>query len=89
KVKDIQEIFPEIAIRYNFIRSEPIGERSGFGAVWRVEDTWLGRDVAIKISHSDLQNEVIFCRDIDGHTVRIMTTMLLESGKRIQWSFLV
>ena len=71
KVKDIQEIFPEIAIRYNFIRSEPIGERSGFGAVWRVEDTWLGRDVAIKISHSDLQNEVMFCRDIDGHTVRI------------------
>jgi len=67
----IKNYFPQIAERYKFIGLRPIGEPSGFGIVWRAQDNWLNQEVAIKISADDLGDEIKFCRDIEGQTVRI------------------
>ena len=67
----IGEIFPDVAERYQLIGRNPIGELSGFGAVWKARDGWLGRDVALKFSNSDMADELRLCRDIEGQTVRV------------------
>ncbi len=68
---DIYALFPQIKDRYELHGNSAVGESSGFGAVWKAHDRWLNRDVAIKISNSDLSGEIGLCRDIDGETVRI------------------
>lgn len=70
-IDDIEELLPLITERYTFIDGQPIGRPSGFGAVWKAYDTWLKRDVAIKISDSDMRDEVRLCHDIEGQTVRV------------------
>lgn len=39
--------------------------------MWKAQDLWLNREVAVKISDSDLCAEIVLCRDIEGQTVRI------------------
>jgi len=68
---DIGSIFPQLTERFALQGKAPIGERSGFGAVWKAKDRWLNREVAVKISDSDLCAEIVLCRDIEGQTVRI------------------
>ena len=67
----IKELFPQIAERYVLSGGKPIGEASGFGAVWRAHDKWLGREIALKFSDSDMSDELQISRDIEGQTVRI------------------
>jgi serine/threonine protein kinase len=67
----IENYLPEMCRRYSLCGVKPIGEHSGFGAVWLAKDNWLNREVAIKISDTDLSDEISLCRDIEGHTVRI------------------
>lgn len=71
KKAEVQRLLPELSKRFALIGRGPIGEPSGFGAVWRARDTWLDREVAIKISKTDLSDEILLCRDIEGQTVRI------------------
>lgn len=68
---EVYDFFPEIKARYKLAGSRAIGSPSGFGAVWKAHDKWLGVDVAIKISDSDLSSEVKLCRQIDRETVRV------------------
>ena len=68
---EIFKIFPAIADRYELEGEAPIGEPSGFGAVWKARDVWLGRDVALKFSNTDLCEELRLCRDLEGQTVRV------------------
>lgn len=68
---DIEGLFPDLAKRFALRGRKPMGEPSGFGAVWRALDTWLDREVAIKVSNTDLSDEILLCRDIEGQTVRI------------------
>ena len=67
----IYGLFPQFLGRYRLDGDSAIGEPSGFGAVWKAHDRWLSRDVAIKISNTNLGEEIALCRDIDGETVRI------------------
>lgn len=71
KKAEIQRLLPELSKRFALWGSGPIGEPSGFGAVWRALDNWLDREVAIKVSNTDLSEEILLCRDIEGQTVRI------------------
>jgi serine/threonine protein kinase len=71
KKVDIQRLLPDFSKRFTLQGRGPIGEPSGFGAVWKAKDTWLKREVAIKISKTDLSDEIRLCRDIEGQTVRI------------------
>lgn len=71
KKSDIYDLFSDIKSRYRLLGNGPIGSPSGFGVVWKARDNWLGVDVAIKISDSDLSSEVNFCREIDRETVRV------------------
>lgn len=66
---EIYDLFPLVNERFDL--EQPIGEPSGFGAVWLAYDRWLDREVALKISKADLSSEVLLCRDIEGQTVRI------------------
>lgn len=66
----IVQKFPDFAHRYDWSTASEIGA-GGFGAVWKVHDTWLSQDVAIKISNQSLVDEMRLCREIDGQTVRI------------------
>ncbi len=59
----IYNIFPAVQERYELEGSGPIGDESGFGAVWRAKDRWIGSTVAIKISDSELSDEVRICRE--------------------------
>ena len=68
---DIKDIFPQLVERYKFPDRRPIGNPSGFGVVWRLYDKWLNQVVAIKVSADDLTDEITFCRNIDGQTVRV------------------
>lgn len=78
--RQIHECFPALAERYELSGNKAIGEDSGFGAVWRARDRWLGRDVALKISDRDLSDELCLCRDIEGQTVRIFDYFRAEKG---------
>lgn len=69
--RQIADIFPQLAERYHLLDGRPIGAASGFGAVWKAHDPWLGRDVAIKFSHRDMTDELRLCRDIEGQTIRV------------------
>jgi len=71
KKTEIRKIFPAIDERYELLGSKPIGAASGFGAVWKATDKWLGRDVALKFSNQDMTDELSLCRDIEGQTVRV------------------
>jgi serine/threonine protein kinase len=71
KKNEIYELFPDIKARYELVGNKAIGNRSGFGAVWKAKDKWLLVEVAIKISDSDLSPEINYCRAIDKETVRI------------------
>jgi serine/threonine protein kinase len=77
--EEIQNMFPQLFERYKFPDSKPIARESGFGAVWRAQDTWIDQTVAIKISYSDLSDEVKFCRIIGGQTVRVYEYFKSES----------
>jgi eukaryotic-like serine/threonine-protein kinase len=66
----IARTFKRHGTRYDWPGASEIGA-GGFGAVWKVHDTWLGHDVAIKISNQLLVDEIRMCREIDGQTVRI------------------
>ncbi len=77
---DIEGIFPDLTKRFALRGRKPIGEPSGFGAVWKALDTWLDREVAIKISNTDLSDEILLCRDIEGQTVRIFDYFRGEDG---------
>lgn len=66
----IAKLFASYGDRYHWQSAVRIGE-GGFGAVWKVNDTWLDHDVAVKISNQPLVDEVRMCREIDGQTVRI------------------
>ncbi|WP_025110487.1 hypothetical protein [Pseudomonas sp. H1h] len=77
---DIERLLPELAQRFVLRGKAPIGERSGFGAVWKALDSWLDREVAVKISHADLSDEIVMCRDIEGQTVRIFDYYRGEDG---------
>lgn len=77
---EIQRWLPTMTERFALRGRAPIGERSGFGAVWEALDTWLDRKVAIKISHADLCDEILLCRDIEGQTVRIFDYFRGEGG---------
>lgn len=77
---DIQLLLPALTERFVLRGRGPIGERSGFGAVWKALDSWLDREVAVKISHSDLSDEIVLCRDIEGQTVRIFDYFRGEDG---------
>lgn len=77
---EIQRLLPVMTERFALRGKAPIGERSGFGAVWKALDTWLDREVAIKISHDDLCDEILLCRDIEGQTVRIFDYFKGEDG---------
>lgn len=76
----IRGIFPHVAARYELLGTKPIGEPSGFGAVWKAHDLWLGREVALKFSDSDMADELRLCRDIEGQTVRVFDYFRAESG---------
>lgn len=76
----IKKIFPAIAERYALIGRGPIGEASGFGAVWKAHDQWLDRDVALKFSDHDMAEELRLCRDSEGQTVRVYDYFRSESG---------
>lgn len=76
----IGEIFPNVAERYQLIGRKPIGEPSGFGAVWKARDEWLGREVALKFSNSDMADELRLCRDIEGQTVRVFDYFRSNGG---------
>lgn len=69
--KNIEDLLPDMAKRFTLQGRNPIGEHSGFGTVWKALDTWLNREVAIKISNTDLSDEIMLCRDIEGQTIRI------------------
>lgn len=77
---EIQRLLPTMTERFALRGRSPIGELSGFGAVWKALDTWLDREVAIKISHDDLCDEILLCRDIEGQTVRIFDYFKGEDG---------
>lgn len=77
---DIKGLLPELIQRFTLLGKAPIGERSGFGAVWEAHDSWLDRKVAVKISHTDLREEIVLCRDIEGQTVRIFDYYRGEEG---------
>lgn len=77
---DVYKIFTALADSYELIGDKPIGEKSGFGAVWRAKDNWLSCDVAIKISDCDLRDEIRICREIDGETVRIFDYYCTTDG---------
>lgn len=77
---DVYKIFTTFADRYQLIGDKPIGEKSGFGAVWRAKDTWLSCEVAIKVSDCDLREEIRICREIDGGTVRIFDYYCTDTG---------
>lgn len=66
----VAQTFSHYGSRYDWPNATKIGA-GGFGAVWRVRDTWLGHEVAVKISNQSLVDEVRMCREIDGQTVRI------------------
>lgn len=76
----IKTLLPAMAERFVLQGQGPIGEPSGFGAVWQATDKWLDREVAIKISRSDLSDEISLCRDIEGQTVRIFDYFRGEGG---------
>mgnify|MGYP000229640665 FL=1 len=76
----IGEIFPRFAERYTLLGFGPIGAPSGFGAVWKARDLWLGREVALKLSNSDMAEELRLCRDIEGQTVRVFDYFRSEAG---------
>jgi eukaryotic-like serine/threonine-protein kinase len=76
----LYELFPTIAERYELHGTKAIGAASGFGAVWRANDNWLNRNVALKFSNSDLSDELCLCRDIEGQTVRIFDYFRSEDG---------
>lgn len=71
KKEDILAQFPDIDARYTLEGDKAIGEVSGFGAVWRARDNWIGSTVAIKFSEYNLSDEVRLCREIDGETARV------------------
>ncbi|MCD5329926.1 serine/threonine protein kinase [Chromobacterium piscinae] len=77
-VIEIHNLFPQINLRFDL--EEQIGEPSGFGAVWLAYDRWLDREVALKISQTDLSSEILLCRDIEGQTVRIYDYFRGENG---------
>lgn len=66
----VAQTFAGYGNRYDWPNATKIGA-GGFGAVWKVHDTWLDHDVAIKISNQPLVDEIRMCREIDGRTVRI------------------
>lgn len=68
---DIDRALPRLTERFELLGNAPIGEPSGFGAVWRAFDRLLQQEVAIKISDQDLTPEVRACRAVDGPTVRV------------------
>jgi serine/threonine protein kinase len=76
----VGEIFPHVAARYRLLGQKPIGEPSGFGAVWKARDLWLGREVALKFSNSDMADELRLCRDIEGQTVRVFDYFRADAG---------
>lgn len=76
----IGEIFPPVAERYRLLGPRPIGQPSGFGAVWRARDLWLGREVALKFSNTDMADELQLCRDIEGQTVRVFDYFRSSDG---------
>jgi serine/threonine protein kinase len=76
----IRKIFPSVAERYELLGHRPIGEPSGFGAVWKARDLWLGREVALKVSNSDMTDELRLCRDIEGQTVRVYDYFRSDAG---------
>ncbi len=76
----LHKLFPTIAERYELHGTKAIGAASSFGAVWRANDTWLNRNVALKFSNSDLSDELCLCRDIEGQTVRIFDYFRSEDG---------
>lgn len=76
----IDEIFPLVAERYHLLGQGPIGQPSGFGAVWKARDIWLGREVALKFSDTDMADELQLCRDIEGQTVRVFDYFRLSDG---------
>lgn len=67
----ILKLFPDIVRRYTLQGNDPIGAESGFGAVWKAHDNWLGQEIALKISKINMCDEVQLCRDIEGQTIRI------------------
>lgn len=69
--EDILAQFPDIDARYTLEGDKAIGEVSGFGAVWRARDNWIGSTVAIKFSEYNLSDEVRLCREVDGETARV------------------
>lgn len=77
---DIGRLLPDLGKRFALCGQGPVGERSGFGVVWEAQDIWLDRKVAVKISHTDLSDEVKMCRDIEGQTVRIFEYYRGEDG---------
>lgn len=79
--KQTKNLLDEMAgERFALQGNRPVGERSGFGAVWKAHDSWLGRNVALKISKSDLKDEILLCRDIEGQTVRIFDFFRGDDG---------
>ncbi|MGV7206324.1 protein kinase domain-containing protein [Oxalobacteraceae bacterium A2-2] len=76
----IGQLFPLVAERYRLLGQGPIGQPSGFGAVWRARDNWLGREVAIKFSDHDMSDELQLCRDIEGQTVRVFDYFRSDEG---------
>jgi serine/threonine protein kinase len=76
----IGEIFPFVAERYHLLGRGPIGAPSGFGAVWKARDRWLGREVALKFSNIDMADELQLCRDIEGQTVRVFDYFRSSDG---------
>jgi serine/threonine protein kinase len=68
---DIARYLPQLVERFELLDAGPVAPPGGFGAVWRARDRLLQQNVAIKISDTDLSSEVMFCRSIDGHTVRV------------------
>ncbi len=76
----IANTFRAIAARYELDGDRPIGAASGFGAVWKAHDRWLGRDVALKFSDRDMADELRLCRDIEGQTVRVFDYFRAAGG---------
>lgn len=69
--RKVEELFPQLQPRFALYGTEPIGQPSGMGLVWKARDTWLEKYVAIKISDQDLTPEIQLCHDIEGQTVRV------------------